>query len=103
MIYIRADFNPHRSKTKMSNNARSNYLVYNNWTTIGSHGGVIAGSHLLDLLVMTEEEAQSAVAAAEAQHKKFITDYHFLYKPTNTNRFCYIVNKPEWWSKHSDV
>jgi len=86
----------------MSNNARSKYLIYNNWTTIGSHGGVIAGSHLYDLLVMTEDEAIAAVAAAEVQHKKFITEYHFLHKPTNTNRFCYIVNQPEWWTKLSD-
>jgi len=79
----------------MSNNARSNYLIYNCWTVVGSHGGIIGGSHLYDALIMTEEEAKAAVRLYEARHAEFEKKYP---SPATTNRFCYIKNRAEWFA-----
>jgi hypothetical protein len=79
----------------MSNCAKSKYLIYNCWTAVGSHGGIIAGSHLYDMLVMTEEEAKQAVLMVEQRSNEFNQKYHSDTK----NRFVYIENRPEWFSR----
>lgn len=80
----------------MSNNSRSKYLIYNCWTVIGSHGGEIAGSHLYDALIMTEEEAKAAVTMYEARLTEF--DKQFPSLAARTNKICYIENRASWWS-----
>jgi hypothetical protein len=81
----------------MSNNSRSKYLIYNCWEVVGSHGGIIAGSHLYDMLVMTEEEAKQAVILVEQRNNEYKQKYHFEGK----NRFVYIENRPEWFRLNS--
>ena len=80
----------------MSNNARSNYLIYNCWTVVGSHGGLIGGSHLYDVLIMTEEEAKAAVTMYEARHVDF--EKQHPSQAVRTSRLCYIKNRAEWWT-----
>ena len=76
--------------------AKANFLIYNCWETIGSHGGIIAGSLILDH-AMTEEEAVEKIAVLKARHEEFNRTYHSLNKPGNTTRFVSILNRPEWW------
>lgn len=85
----------------MSNNSLSKYLIYNCWTVLGSHGGIIGGSHLYDALIMTEDEAKAAVTLYEARHNEFEKQYPSL--AVRTSRFCYIENKAEWWSAAQPV
>lgn len=78
----------------MSNNSKSKYLIYNCWEVIGNHGGIIAGSHLYDMLVMTEDEAKQAVLTVERRNNEYNKKYHYASK----NRFVYIENRPEWFA-----
>jgi hypothetical protein len=73
----------------MSNNEKSSFLVYDCWETLGSHGGIIAGSHLYNLLILTEEEAQKAVTFLKT---RMPNDKH------TKHRVVYIKNNPEWWN-----
>ena len=79
------------------NNALSKYLVYTCWEKLGSHGGLIAGSYLHDLLINDEEEAKAAVALVTARSKEFDVAFPNLDN-YSSKRFVYIKNQPEWWS-----
>lgn len=76
--------------------AKAKFLIYNRWETIGSHGGIIAGSLLLDH-AMTEEEAAEKIDVFKARHDAFDVKFPLLKKPGDTRRFCRIVNDPHWW------
>jgi hypothetical protein len=76
--------------------AKAKFLIYNRWETIGSHGGIIAGSLLLDH-AMTEEEAAEKIDVFKARHDAFDVKFPLLKKPGNKTRFCRIVNDPHWW------
>jgi hypothetical protein len=75
--------------------AKAKFLIYNCWETIGSHGGIIAGSLLLDH-AMTEKEAAEKIEVFKARHDEFDAKFPFK-KPGDTRRFCSIVNDPHWW------
>ena len=70
--------------------AKARFLIYNCWETIGSHGGIIAGSLLLDH-AMTEKEAAEKIKVLKSRH-----DQSFK-KPGNKTRFVSITNQPYWW------
>ena len=76
--------------------AKARFLIYKCWETIGSHGGIIAGSSLLDH-AMTEEEATEKIEVFKARHDEFNKTFPLLQKPGDTRRFCHIVNQPYWW------
>jgi len=76
--------------------AEAKFLIYNCWETIGSHGGIIAGSLILGH-AMTEEEAVEKIAVLKARHEEFNSSHSFLNKPGDKTRFVSILNQPEWW------
>lgn len=79
----------------MSNCSNSNYLIYTKWEAAGSWGGIISGSSIHDVLIITEEEAIEMVEIIKNKTSKF--DKQF---PSNRKtEIVYIKNKPEWWNK----
>lgn len=76
--------------------AKARFLIYNCWETIGSHGGIIAGSLLLDH-AMTEEEAAEKIEMFKGRHAELDKTFPRLKKPGDTTRFCSIINDPHWW------
>jgi hypothetical protein len=76
--------------------ATAKFLIYTCWETIGSHGGIIAGSLILGH-AMTEKEVAEKIEVFRARQEEFDASHSFLNKPGDKRRFISILNQPEWW------
>ena len=71
--------------------AKSKYLFYTCWETMGSHGGIIAGNLLHEEFAQTKEEADEVLTKIKEKYKQ---------DPYAMNlRFVYIDNNLEWWMR----
>ena len=76
--------------------AKARFLIYNCWQTLGDHGGIIAGSVLLDH-AMTELEAAEKIKVMKVRYEDFDKAYPSFTNPGKKTRFVSIPNNPDWW------
>ena len=76
--------------------ATAKFLIYSCWEVMGSHGGPIAGSLLIDH-AMTKEEALEKIEVYKGRSAEFNQKFPSLNENGRKSRYCHIVNEPYWW------
>jgi hypothetical protein len=78
--------------------AKSKYLFYTCWETVGSHGGIIAGSLIHKEFAQTKEEAEEILSRIKERCES--SPYR---DPRTKSRYVYIDNRTEWWENHQKL
>ena len=76
--------------------AEAKFLIYSSWETVGSWGGILSGSLLLDH-ADTDEEALEKIEIYRTRRNN--SAIQKIEKPGDKNRYCHIPNQKHWWGR----